>query len=162
MNDLAELWQTHCAIGLRLLGGLPAGAMAVPVGRDGRQVRQLFMHCNDLRLRWVANTAPDLAAGRPWFEQQPERATNADDLHAALERSGAAVGALIARCAEAGTGVQGFPGSLASFLAYLVAHDAYHWGEAGLALAQAGLPLDAEVALDLWRGWWGRVVPPGV
>jgi uncharacterized damage-inducible protein DinB len=156
MNDLIELWSAQNAINLYLLSNLPEGALdAVPTS-GGMRVGQMFAHINDLRLRWLHSVAPDLAAQLPWFEQQPELAIDTDQLQRALEHSGAAIEALIARCAQAGSGVAGFPGSLASFLGYLISHESYHWGEIGVAMAQSNQPLDPETALGIWRGWWGR------
>ncbi len=37
----------------------------------------------------------------------------------------------------------------AAFVGYLVAHDGYHWGEIGIALAQSGRPLDRKVAYGM-------------
>lgn len=81
-------------------------------------------------------------------------------MQAAIERSGAAIEALIRRCAQTGAGVKGFPGPPATFLGYLISHESYHWGEIGLALAQSERPLPREVALGIWRGWWGRETTP--
>ena len=39
------------------------------------------------------------------------------------------------------------------FVAYLVAHEAYHWGEVGALLAQQGERLPRELAYGLWD--WG-------
>ena len=156
MNDLIELWRTQNAIDLYLIGHLPAGALDAAPDGGGMGVGQMFAHINDLRLRWLQGAAPELAAGLPWFENQPDLAVDTAQLRRALEQSGAAIEALIARCAQARSGVQGFPGSLVSFLGYLISHESYHWGEIGVALAQSNQPLDPEVALGIWRGWWGR------
>ena len=43
--------------------------------------------------------------------------------------------------------------ALAVFVAYLVAHEAYHWGEVGVLLAQQGERLPRELAYGLWD--WG-------
>jgi uncharacterized damage-inducible protein DinB len=156
MDDLLETWHAQNAITLFLLASVPQkGLDAVPAGA-GTAVGQMFAHINDVRLRWVHKTAPDLAEQLPWFEQQPDRAVDAAQLQQALARSGEAVAALIRRRAQAGAGIEGFPGSLTSFLGYLISHESYHWGEIGLALMQAGLPLGREVEYGIWRGWWGR------
>jgi uncharacterized damage-inducible protein DinB len=156
MDDLIELWRTQSAIGLYLLRNLPQNGLAAVLAVDGMSVAQQFAHINDLRLRWVHNTAPDLTVQLPWFEHQPDLAIDATHLQQALERSGAAIEALIRRCAQADGGVKGFPGSLASFLGYLISHESYHWGEIGVALTQSDQPLTPDVALGIWRGWWGR------
>ncbi|HET9223130.1 MAG TPA: DinB family protein [Roseiflexaceae bacterium] len=156
MDDLIETWRAHSAIGLYLLSNLPEGGLdAAPIA-GGMRVGQQFAHISDLRLRWVDNAAPDLTAQLPWFERQAEPALDAAVLSLALQRSAGAVEALIRRCAQADCGVKDFPGPLAAFLGYLISHESYHWGEVGLALSQSGLPLDMEVALGIWRGWWGR------
>jgi uncharacterized damage-inducible protein DinB len=160
MDDLIETWRAHSAIGLYLLGNLPEGGLdATPIS-DGMRVGQQFAHINDLRLRWVHNAAPEITVQLPWFEQQQGLAVDAALLRQALERSADAVEALIRLCAQAGSGVKDFPGPLAAFLGYLISHESYHWGEIGLALAQSGLPLNGDIALGIWRGWWGRESTP--
>jgi uncharacterized damage-inducible protein DinB len=156
MDDLLEMWNAHNAIDLYLLSNLPDGGLDAAPAPGDMPVSQMFAHINDLRLRWVQNAAPDLTAQLPWFEQQPDLAIDAAQLQHALERSGEAVAELVRRSAQAGVGIKDFPGSPAVFLGYLISHESYHWGEIGLALAQAGRPLSSEVALGIWRGWWGR------
>ena len=46
-----------------------------------------------------------------------------------------------------------FRGAPTVFVAYLVAHEAYHWGEVGALLAQQGERLPRELAYGLWD--WG-------
>jgi uncharacterized damage-inducible protein DinB len=156
MDDLIDMWQAQNAIDLYLLSNLPEGGLEVVAASGDMPVGQQFAHLNDIRLRWTHGTAPDLTAQIPWFEHQPQLAIDTAQLQHALERSGEAIAALVRRCADAGAGIDGFPGSLTAFLGYLISHESYHWGEISLALAQSGRPLAPEVALGIWRGWWGR------
>ena len=160
MDDLIELWQAHNAIDLYLLDNLPEGGLEAVPASGGWHVGQIFAHINDLRLRWVHGAAPELAEQIPWFEKQPQLVIDAAQLRRALESSGRAVDSLIRQCSQAGRGVDGFPGSLASFLGYLISHESYHWGEIGLALTQSNRPLHPDVAFGIWKGWWGREVAP--
>lgn len=59
---------------------------------------------------------------------------------------------LLAAALERGK-ISGFRGAPAVFVAYLVAHEAYHWGEVGALLAQQGTRLPRELAYGLWD--WG-------
>jgi uncharacterized damage-inducible protein DinB len=154
-NDAVEMWRTHAAIDLYLLSHLPDGGLDTSA-LGGHTIGQQFAHINDLRLRWVDETAPDLVATAPWFERQAHLTLDRDQLRHALTCSANAVEALIHRCAEADHGVEGFPGSPVAFLGYLISHESYHWGEMSLILSQAGLPLAPEVALGIWRGWWDK------
>lgn len=156
MEDLVEMWHAHNAITLYLLNNLPEGGLTVTPTFSEMGVDAMFAHINDLRLRWMHQSEPDLVQPLPWFEHQPERPIDLAQLQRAIEGSGEAVEAMITRRALAGRGIDGFPGSLASFLAYLISHESYHWGEIAVALTQAGRPLSKEVALGIWRGWWGR------
>lgn len=159
MNDLIEMWDAHRAIPLYLLANLPNGGLDAVILSDSSTVAQAFAHMNDVRIRWASEAAPDLTANLAWFERQPERALDARSLQRALEESGAAVRTIIVDdSALVGSGVKDFPGGSASFLGYLVAHEFYHIGEIGLALTQSGKPLDPDVALGIWKGWWGREV----
>jgi uncharacterized damage-inducible protein DinB len=156
MDDLIEMWHAHNAIDLYLLSNVPKDGLEAVSTSDGMRVGQMFAHMNDIRLRWVQNAAPELTEQLPWFEQQSDLTIDTAQLQDALERSGAAVAALIRRSALAGVGIKDFPGSIASFLSYLISHESYHWGEIGVALTQSGRPLSKDVALGIWRGWWGR------
>jgi uncharacterized damage-inducible protein DinB len=156
MDDLIDMWRAHNAIDLYLLANLPEGGLDAAPASGGHSVGQMFAHINDLRLRWTHNAAPDLTTQLAWFEQQPDQAIDRAQLKDALERSGQAIEELLKRSAQAGGAVKDFPGALASFLGYLISHESYHWGEIGLALAQSNCPLDPDVALGIWRGWWGR------
>lgn len=158
MNDLLEMWQAHVAINIYLLQNLPEGGLDAIPNSDGMQVRQIFAHINDLRLRWMHGAAPDLAIDLAWFEKQPDLAPDASQLAQALEHSGEAVAALIRRSTQAGARINGFPGPVAAFLGYLISHESYHWGEIGIALSQSGTPLSKEAALGIWKGWWGRAI----
>ena len=64
-----------------------------------------------------------------------------------------AMAAMLARAAARGK-VSGFRGAPTVFVAYLVAHEAYHWGEVGALLAQQGERLPQELAYGLWD-WSG-------
>jgi uncharacterized damage-inducible protein DinB len=156
MDDLIDMWQAQNAIDLYLLNNLPEGGLDAAAASGGMAVGQQFAHLSDIRLRWTHGTAPDLTAQLPWFERQPDLTVDMAHLQDALQRSGEAITALVRRCAEAGGAVNGFPGSLAAFLGYLISHESYHWGEISLVLAQSGRPLPPEVALGIWHGWWGR------
>jgi uncharacterized damage-inducible protein DinB len=133
MDDLIEMWRAQNAIELDLLNNLPKdGLSAVPTS-GGMNVGQQFAHINDLRLRWASNAAPDLTAQLVWFEQQPQLVIDSAQLQRALEQSGDAITMLIRHSARAGSGIKDFPGSLASFLGYLISHESYHSSSPSLA-----------------------------
>ena len=69
-----------------------------------------------------------------------------------LAASAEAIGQLLARSLEKGI-VPNFKGSPVRFLGYLAAHESYHWGEIGLILTRAGMPIDKESHHRLWQ-WW--------
>ncbi len=81
-----------------------------------------------------------------------EASVDQERLLAALAESAEAMAAILARARGK---VSGFRGAPTVFVAYLVAHEAYHWGEVGALLAQQGERLPRELAYGLWD--WGDV-----
>jgi hypothetical protein len=73
-------------------------------------------------------------------------------LRASLESSADAIASLLASGLAAGK-IKGFKPHPHAFAAYLTAHEHYHLGEIGVALAQSGHPLDKKTAFGMWE--WG-------
>src|SRR5262245_25180057 len=120
------MWRAHCENDLFLLKHLPAGGLGATPSSGGSHVGAMCGHMNDVRMRWLDNAAPELTATLAWFEKQPNVKLDVAHLQRALEQSSLAVSKLVVRCQNAGAGVKDFPGPLASFLGYLIAHESYH------------------------------------
>ena len=150
-EQLVDAWRIHDRINRYLLAAVPAEAMSAVSASRGRTVGEQFAHVHNVRLMWLKEAAPELLEGLQKVEK--EAAGDAEGLRAALEASGQAVAALLARAVESGGRVRGFKPHAAAFLGYLVSHESHHRGQIALTLKQAGHPLDRKVAYGLWE--WG-------
>lgn len=150
-GQLVDTWRIHDRINRYLLAAVPAEAMGDVSASKGRSVGEQFAHVHNVRLMWLKEAAPDLLAGLEKVKK--DRAGDAEHLRAALEASGAAVAALLARSLESGGRVKGFKPHASAFLGYLVSHESHHRGQIALTLKQAGHPLDRKTAFSLWE--WG-------
>ena len=152
--DLLEAWQRHNKITLYLLGNMPEGGLEAVVASDNMPVAQHFAHISDVRINWAYGTARALTKGLIRFNKQPKQVVDAASLKHAIEASGSMLATLLTERAQAKRGINGFPGSLTAFVAYLISHESYHWSEISMTLTQNKIPLHKDVAWGLWRGWW--------
>ncbi len=152
MNDqLLDAWNIHNRIQLFVLDAVPPEALGAVAASKGRSVGQMFAHIHNVRLMWLEVAAPELMAGLAKIEK--EQSADHALLRRSLEDSGRAVGSLLKKGIDAGGKIKGFKPHVTAFLGYLIAHDGYHQGEIGMALKQAGHPLDQKVAYGMWE--WG-------
>jgi uncharacterized damage-inducible protein DinB len=110
----------------------------------------MFAHIHNVRLMWLQSAAPTLLAGLNKIEK--EQAVDKALLRTALAASADAIAQLIEQALPTGK-VKGFKPHATAFVGYLIAHEAYHQGEIGVALQQGGHPLDKKVAYGMWE--WG-------
>ena len=150
-DQLLDTWNIHSRIGLYLLDSVPAEALKVAPGTKGRSAGEMFAHINNVRLMWLEAAAPELA--QEVSKVDKEAAQQKEVLNASLQASACAVGLLLAKGIEAGGKIKGFKSHATAFLGYLISHESYHIGEIGIALTQAGHPLDKKVAYGMWE--WG-------
>ncbi len=141
-----------------LLERLPAAAWrAEPPGGEGRTIAAIFAHLHNVRLMWlkVAGTEGRLPA------QLDKPKVTAAQARKGLAASHEAVAALV-RASLAGSGrVKNFPPDVAAFVAYLIAHDAHHRGQACMLTRQVGHRLPNEVTFGMWE-WNKRRQEAGV
>lgn len=150
-EQLLDTWRIHGRISLYMLDGIAPAAFDAPPPARGRSFVQMLAHMHNNRLAWLQAAAPELLAGVSKIEK--EAPVDPAGLRAALVASGQAVEALLQKSLAAGGRVKGFKPHAVAFLGYLIAHEAYHHGEIGLALNQIGFPLDKKVAYGMWE--WG-------
>ena len=150
-TQLVETWHIHNRIVLYVLDAVARETLESAPPTKGRSTGEIFAHIHNVRLMWLKAAAPDLLDGVEKVEK--EVASNRETLREAVEMSGRAVGELLSRGVEAGGKIKGFKPHATAFLGYLIAHEAYHQGEIGIALAQAGHPLDKKTAYGMWE--WG-------
>jgi uncharacterized damage-inducible protein DinB len=148
-EQLLDTWRISVRTGLYALDGVdPAGLDAA--GLSGRTPGQQFAHLHRVRRMWLEHTAPDLHAAVADVDEAG--VGDREALRTALQASGAAIEELLRRGLDTGR-IKGFKPHPAAFLGYLVAHEAYHLGDIGVRLSQAGHPLARKVSYGLWE--WG-------
>lgn len=149
-SDLASAWAMSNESNLFLLAQLGKDHLAASMTARTRSVADQFTHMHDVRVRWLKHAAPKDATGLEPFGKDTPRTKAA--LKKALRASEAHIGAYLDSCEEAGQ-VKGWDGPPASFLAYLVAHEAHHRGLILATLRAAGYRVPQEVVYGLWQ--WG-------
>src|SRR5262245_21438779 len=130
----------------------PAAWRAKPPGSRGRTIAAIFAHVHNVRRKWLRLSAPHLPLPAPLDR------TRATQQHADVALSESA-----ARCCEMLTAADTFrrdgwakpwPAGAAA-LAYMIAHDAHHRGQACMLAHQLGYPLPAAVTAKMWA--WERL-----
>ena len=150
-DPLVETWAIHNRIHLYLLEAIADEALGATLNGKGRSVRDQFAHVHNVRLMWLKSAAPELLEGLEKLE--PKSDHDKAKLRGALEASGQAVGALLARAVAAGGKVKGFKPHATAFLGYLISHESHHRGQVGWTLKHSSHPLDQKAAFGLWE--WG-------
>ncbi len=147
-EQLLETWRIHARIVLYTLEAADPDGLTWN-GIKGRTAAEQLAHIHNVRLMWLESAAPDLLAG---LAKVARPASSKDVLASSLEASGRAIESLLARGLEAGR-IRASKPHPPAFLAYLVAHEFFHAGDAGVRLTASGHPLDQKVAYGMWE--WG-------
>jgi uncharacterized damage-inducible protein DinB len=136
---------------LYLLANIPSAYMKDRYASRTRSVASQFAHMHNVRTRWMQGMAPKLAAGLEAFPKgaEPSKA----ELQRALRASEKVVASFLDE-ADATGRVKSWKGSPATFLSYLVAHEAHHRGLAMVAMRMAGRKLPPKVVYGQWD--WGK------
>jgi uncharacterized damage-inducible protein DinB len=150
-EQLLDTWRIHCRINLYLLDAIAPETLDAPPAKKGRNVGQMLAHLHNVRLMWLESAAPEVGQGLVKIDK--DAALGRALLRESLEASGHAIEVLLERVLAGGGKVKGFKPHAAAFLGYLIAHEAYHHGEIGIALREAGFPLDRKTAYGMWE--WG-------
>jgi len=148
-EQLLDTWRISVRVGLHALGGVDEEALGA-ADLAGRTPGQQFAHLHRVRRMWLEHTAPDLHAAVADLDEAGMGDREA--LRGALVASGAAIEELLRRGLDSGR-IKGFKPHPTAFAGYMVAHEAYHLGDVGVRLSQAGHPLSKKVAYGLWE--WG-------
>jgi uncharacterized damage-inducible protein DinB len=117
----------------------------------GRNVSRIFAHMHEVRCSRLEHHCVE-AAGLPRFagSDVPDRAR----LTAALTASGERVATVVRAAIEGGAPLKGWKRSPATWLVYLMTHEAHHRGQVAQALKQSGIRPPDEVSYGTW-GYWG-------
>lgn len=149
-DPLLETWQINARVVLYVLDAMDEAVFSLPAAAKGRSAPQMFAHIHDVRVMWLASgkALPDGIA-KLGKQDRYDRET----LRAALESSGQGIETMVASALETGKRVPGFKPHTPAFVGYLISHEGYHLGEIGVALREAGFPLDRKTAFGMWD--WG-------
>jgi uncharacterized damage-inducible protein DinB len=150
-DQLLDTWRIHSRITLYILDAIAPEAWAAAAPAKARGFAQMLAHVHNVRLMWLQSAAPELLAGLTKIEKGDPHDREA--LRVALAASAETIEALLRQAFASGGKVKGFKPHAPAFLGYLIAHESYHHGEIGIALAQLGYPLDRKTAYGMWE--WG-------
>jgi hypothetical protein len=98
---------------------------------------------------WLASGKAPVELAKLGKQERYDR----EGLRAALEASGRAIEAMVEHALRQGKPISGFKPHAPAFVGYLLSHEGYHLGEIGVALREAGHPLERKAAFGMWE--WG-------
>lgn len=114
----------------------------------GRTIAAIVAHMHNVRVMWLK------AAKADEIPEQLDRASvNPAEAVRGLEGSRKALHALIRRALESDGRIKNFRPDVASFVGYLIAHDAHHRGQVAMLARQVGHPLPQKAMFGMWE--WG-------
>ncbi len=149
MHQLSKAWDMGNEANLFLLNAIEDRYLGDRYARSARPVAAQFAHMHNFRMRWLSHAAPDLAEEVAQF---PRGASlNKEDLIQSLYASSEVMAIYLDRCEMAGE-IESWNGSPASFLSYLIPHEAHHRGLVMAALHACGHQQTEEVISGL--GEW--------
>ena len=148
VDALLHAYDTNDRINHFLIRAVPAEVWSVkpPKGRD---IASIVTHMHNVRLMWLKS------AGKT--EAMPAKLEAAgltpDTAIGALSESCAAMSAVLSSALATDGRIKGFKPDAASFLAYLLAHDAHHRGQISMLARQLGHPISQSAMFGRWE--WG-------
>lgn len=155
-------WRTNCRVTSFLVQQLPAELWSVAIpGAPRRTVRTVVAHLHNARSRWVRTLGNPHGIAAPRLVDL--RRVRRRELLAALDRSGAAIEALLVLGLASGGQVppspayvwRNLPLDVGHVLTYFVAHEAHHRGQVVMVARQLGHRLPSSVSDGLWQ-WTTR------
>lgn len=147
---MLHAWGTNNRINLYLLENVPEEVWRMkPAGGKGRTVAAIFGHIHNVRLMWLK--AIDKNAPLP--EKLEGDAFTRDQVATLLRTSAEALEAVLAASLRSDGKIKGFKPDAASFLGYLIAHDAHHRGQVTQLARQLGHAVSQSVNFGMWE--WG-------
>lgn len=150
-SDLAEAWRVNDHMNSTLLEAIPDASLGDRYSKRTRAVASQFAHLHNVRVSHLERRGQDLAVGLNSFERGAEPTRR--ELVAALKKSTAAIAKLLDRGAADGK-IKGWSNSPATYLGYLLAHEAHHRGLAIVSLRLSGTKLSKDVTYGIWA--WGK------
>lgn len=151
-SALLHAFDTNEKVNQFLLDQLPAAAWrAEPPNGKGRTAAAIVAHIHNVRVMWLK-----MAAKGSRIPEQLERdKVSVAGAKKGLADSHAALHALIESSMKSDGRIKGFPPDVASFIGYLIAHDAHHRGQVAMLARQTGNPLPKPAQFGMWE--WGKL-----
>ncbi len=151
ISQLVEAWRMSNEANLYLLDNITDEYLEDSYTARTRTVAAQFAHIHNVRLRWLNHAAPNLVGEVESFPKgaQPTK----EELKEALQSSEEIIAWFLEEC-EATGNVKKWNGSPATFLGYMIAHEAHHRGLAMVAMRISGHKLPLEVVYGQWQ--WGK------
>ena len=148
-DSLVRALDINCRITRYLVENLDAKAWHAPTpDGKGRNVAAIVAHMHNVRRMWLK-----AAGSREIPEELAKEKVDAKGAVAALDKSAAALHALVAESLASGVRIKGFKPDTAAFVGYIIAHDSHHRGQIGMLARQIGSPLPKQVDFGMWE--WG-------
>lgn len=145
--SLADTWDLNQRVNRKLFDALTNEQLAYVADPRARSIADQFAHLHNARLLWLEHRAPTAFKLLKKIEKgEAERKTLAD----AMELSARAIGEMIAEAERSGK-LKGWKRGLASFVGYVLAHEAHHRGQIVVHLKYARMPVPRDVAFELWE-----------
>jgi uncharacterized damage-inducible protein DinB len=147
---LLTSFDTNDRVNQYMIKNLPVEAWrAVPPAGKGRTVAAIVAHLHNVRVMWLKTTAK----GSEIPEQLDRTRVTPPQAASALDRSRAALSAVLQSALHNDGRVKGFRPDVAGFVGYLIAHDAHHRGQICMLARQVGHPLPPKAMFGMWE--WG-------
>ena len=149
-EQLITAWQTNNKMNLLFIDNVNDEGMQKTLStRGGRTVYLQLVHAHNVRMGWLEIAARDIF--KKYAPLNKEAPYKKKALRKAYEESGKAIEEFIHRSWDEGGKVKSFKKGLIPFIAYLVAHEAHHRGNAMLTLKQTGVKLPDSLKWGLWE-----------
>ena len=151
MDPLAQAFIRNNDANLFLLEHLSEKNLENRYSERTRTVAAQFAHIHNVRISHLERRGKDFIGKLHSFERgaQPKKSV----LVRALTDSEAAIARFLDACATAGK-VKSWNGPAASFLGYLIAHEAHHRALVILSMRLSGDKLPRDVSYSIWN--WGK------
>jgi uncharacterized damage-inducible protein DinB len=148
---LLNAFNTNNRINQYLIDHIPPAAWRGKTANGkGRTIPAIIAHMHNVRVMWLKVSAK---GSKIPAQLDRTKVTPAQALHA-LERSRHALSVVMIAALQSDGRVRGFRPDVASFAAYLIAHDAHHRGQIAMLARQFGHPLPQKAMFGMWE--WGR------
>lgn len=150
-SQLVEAWRMSSEVNLYLLDNIDEQYLDDSYSARTRTVSAQFAHIHNVRLRWLKHAAAELIGEVKSFPKGSQPTIK--ELKKALQASEEIIAQFLEKCEATGE-VKSWNGSPATFLGYLIAHEAHHRGLAMVAMRISRHKLPQEVVYGQWQ--WGK------